>query len=184
MAGTRAFIAIEGGNARITIVQQVGSGKGVACRQAVKLVKTPIMCFIDGDATYEPNDLRKLVKLVRDGADMSMGNRFALMEEGSMPDYIKLGNSVLTITANILYFMHLRDSQTGIRAMKKKIFDALNTAETHFGIETEMAVMSKKMNFKVVEIPVHYYKRVGQSKQMKLFDGLKLLAITFKFLFR
>jgi hypothetical protein len=171
-------------NAQVKVVEQVGSGKGVACRQAVKLVKTPIMCFIDGDATYEPKDLRKLVGLVREGADMVMGNRFESISREAMPWYVQLGNHVLTVVANTLYFMHVKDSQTGIRAMKKSVFDAMKLRETHFGIETEMVVMAKKKGFKVVEIPAHYYKRIGQSKQMKLLDGLKLLAINFKFLLR
>lgn len=171
-------------DAKVTLVKQVGSGKGVACRQAAALVKTPILCFIDGDLTYEPKDLKSLVKLVRDGADMAMGNRFGSIRKEAMPLYIQLGNHVLTAVGNAIYLMHVKDSQTGIRAMRKQMFDALELKETHFGIETEMAVMAKKRNFKVVQIPASYYKRVGHSKQMKLFDGLKLLAISFKFILR
>jgi hypothetical protein len=186
----RAIVIYKGephigkGDLGVTVAKQSGSGKGTACRQAARLVKTRIMCFIDGDSTYEPRDLRKLVQLVRDGADMTMGDRYAMMQDGSMPFYIRLGNHVLTMVANALYLMHLRDSQTGIRAIRKAAFDALHTRETHFGIETEMAVMAKKKGLKVVEIPAHYYRRVGQSKQMKLIDGIKLLFIDFKFLFR
>ena len=175
---------IKKGNSSVRIIEQVGNGKGTACRQAVRHVTTPILCFIDGDATYEPKDLRKLVQLVRDGADMTMGNRFALMEQESMPFYIRLGNNALTLATNILYSTHIKDSQTGLRAMRKTVFEEMDLREPRFGIETEMAVMAKKRNFKVVEIPAHYYKRIGQSKQVKIWDGIKLQLIVFRFLFR
>ncbi len=166
----------------ITILKQKGSGKGVAVVQAAKQIHTRIMCLIDGDATYEVNDLKKLVKLVRDGAGMAIGDRLSGIDTEAMPPFIQVGNKVITITANVLYGLPLKDSQTGIRAIRKSAFDSLVLKEEFFGIETEMNVKMHKKGFKIVEIPTKYYKRVGESKQMKLIDGVKLLFIDFKFL--
>lgn len=165
------------------VMAQRGSGKGVACVQAAKLIDTDIMCFIDGDATYDANDLKKVVNLVRHGADLAMGNRFHSLDRSAMPFFIEFGNRVITVVANILYNLHLEDSQTGLRAIKKSAFDVLDLHEPGFGIETEINVKSRAKGFKIVETPIRYYKRVGESKQVKVPDGLKLLLLDFKFLF-
>lgn len=166
----------------MTIIRQVGSGKGVACVQAAKRVKTEIMCFIDGDGTYDPVDLRKVIALVRLGADMALGDRMTNIDKRVMPLYIRMGNHVLTMTSNILYGLSIKDSQTGARAIKTKAFRSLDLRETHFGIETEMNVKFGKSRYNIAETPIRYYVRVGETKQMKLVDGVKLLLTSFKFL--
>lgn len=168
----------------ITVMKQKGSGKGVAVVQAANEIHTDIMCMIDGDATYEADDLRELVKIVREGnADMAIGNRLSHVKKEAMPAFIVIGNNIITVVADLLYGMNLRDSQTGIRAIRKSAFDSIKFKEERFGIETEMDVKFHKKGFKIAEIPTKYYKRVGESKQMKLIDGIKLLLIDFKFLF-
>jgi glycosyltransferase involved in cell wall biosynthesis len=170
-------------SSNITVIKQKDSGKGFAVIQAAKTIHTDIMCIIDGDATYEVADLKKLVKLVRDGtADMAIGNRLDHVKKDAMPTFIRVGNRVITIVADLLYGMHIIDSQTGIRAINKNAFDSIKFHEKYFGIETEMDVKFHKKGFKIVEIPTKYYKRIGESKQMKLIDGIKLLLLDFKFL--
>jgi glycosyltransferase involved in cell wall biosynthesis len=168
---------------RLAVIKQEGSGKGVAVVQAAGKIHTNIMCLIDGDETYEVEDLKKMIELVRGGADMAIGNRLYNIDKDAMPAFIQAGNKIITIVADALYGMRLKDSQTGIRAIRKSAFDSIEFRERHFGIETEMDVKFHKKKFKVVEIPTKYYKRVGESKQMKLIDGIKLLLLDFKFLF-
>jgi len=174
-------ISLRGRNLRV--VPQKGSGKGTAVIQAAKLVRTPIMCIIDGDATYDVKDLKKATDLVKGGADMVTGNRMDHIDPKAMPGYIRFGNRVLTTMCNVLYGTHLVDSQTGLRAIRKSAFDKMQFTETHFGIETEMAVKFRKRDFKLVEIPIKYYPRVGETKHVKGLGGIKLFFITFKFLF-
>jgi hypothetical protein len=141
------------------------------------------MCFIDGDATYDADDLKKVVERVRHGADLALGNRLKTLNRKAMPAFVEFGNKVITDTANLLYRMHVQDSQTGLRAIKKKVFDALMLKEQYFGMESEMTIKARKMGFRIEEVPIRYYMRVGSSKQMKLVDGIKLLLLDFKFLF-
>ena len=181
--GDRDSLNINFTNKNLLIMKQRGSGKGVACVQARKNIKTDIMCLIDGDATYDVNDLKKAITMVREGMDMAVGNRFKDIDREAMPQYIEIGNKIITQVQNLLYNLRLTDSQTGLRAMKRYVFDSLDLKEKYFGIETEMNVKAKKAGYKIGEVPIHYYKRVGSSKQLKLIDGVKLLLLDFKFLF-
>ena len=155
-------------------MQQHDSGKGRAVREALKLVGTEIVCLIDGDATYSVEDLKKVIALVRDGADMAIGNRFDHLDRKTMPLFIEIGNKVITETANILYGMSLRDSQTGLRAIRMSALSKLALREPGFGIESELNIKSRKAGLKIAETPIGYSVRVGESKQMKLLDGVKL----------
>jgi hypothetical protein len=168
---------------RLTIIKQNGSGKGVGVVQAAKHIHTEIMCLIDGDATYEVNDLKKVIALVRDGADMALGNRLYKIDPESMPGHIQFGNKVITIIADILYGMNIKDSQTGLRAVRKSAFDTLVLRERYFGIESEMNIKGRKRGFRIAETPIKYYKRVGEVQhQMKLIDGVNLALLNFKWL--
>ncbi len=166
-------------------VKQESRGKGTVIIQVQKhrYVKTDIICFIDGDATYEPKDFAALVGMVRSGYDMAMGDRFSKLDRRSMPRFIEFGNKVITGVANLLYFMWLGDSQTGIRALRTSVFESLDLREKGFGIESEMNIKMRKAGYKIGEAPARYYIRVGESKQMKFIDGLRLLGTDFKFLF-
>ncbi len=169
----------------VTIPQEsLGKGTVIMQIQRERYVKTPIICFIDGDATYEPRNLRKLIGMVRSGeCDMALGNRFARLERRAMPAFVEFGNRVITVVADLLYGMRMSDSQTGIRAIRTSAFYSLELGERQFGTETEMDVKMGRMGYRVAEAPADYYVRMGRSKQMKVLDGLKLLLIDFKFVF-
>ncbi len=167
----------------LRLIKQTGSGKGNAVIQAAKYVNTGIICFIDGDGTYEVGDLKKMIAMVQDGTDMALGNRMHNISEKAMPGYIQFGNNVLTATGNILYGMKIHDSQTGLRAMRTDVFRSLGLKENHFGIESEMNIKCRKNHYKIAEMPTKYHVRVGVSKQFKLVDGLKLFLLNFKLLF-
>jgi dolichol-phosphate hexosyltransferase len=166
----------------LKIIKQIDSGKGRACVQAVKSVTTNILCFIDGDNTYEVNDLKRVINLVRAGADMTLGDRISAVKHEAMPGYLQFGNGILTATGNLLFGLRLKDSQTGLRAIRTVCFRNLDLKEQYFGIESEMNIKAKKKGYKITEIPVKYYVRVGTAKHFKLSGGLKLFLLNFRLL--
>jgi hypothetical protein len=180
--GDRKALNINFKHRDMRMVEQHDSGKGRGVRSALKLIDTDILCLIDGDATYSPDDLKKTISMVRNGADMAIGNRFGKLERKAMPLFIEVGNKVITVTANVLYGMSLKDSQTGLRAMRTKEVKKMVLNEPGFGIESELNIRFRKAGLKIDETPIKYFVRVGESKQMKLIDGIKLLLLDFKFL--
>lgn len=192
MAGATVLVVYKGdanklgigfSDPRMRMVEQTSTGgKGAGVRDALPLVHTDIVCLIDGDATYSVDDLPKVVEMARGGVDVALGNRFASLDRKAMPFFIEFGNKVITATANLLYGMHIHDSQTGLRALRKSSLDRLNLRENGFGIESEINIRARKAGMRIEETPIGYSVRVGSSKQMKLLDGIKLLLLDFKFL--
>jgi hypothetical protein len=114
---------------------------------------------------------------------MVLGNRLDGITLESMPRSIQFGNRVITLFANLLYGLRLRDSQTGLRALRTGDFQALDLIETQFGIETEMNIKMKRRGLRLGEARADYYPRVGETKQMKMTGGIKHLFIELRFLF-
>ena len=160
----------------------VGKGRAVAMMHHKRLVKTPIVCFIDGDATYEPRNLRRMVAMVRDGYDMVLGNRLDNVSLESMPRWIQFGNRVITSTTNLLYGMGIGDSQTGLRAMLTDVFHSNDIEEEQFGMETEMNIKVKRRGLRIGEVHADYYPRKGETKQVKL-GGVNHLLIAMRYVF-
>jgi glycosyltransferase involved in cell wall biosynthesis len=181
--GDRKILGINFKDKRMRIVEQHDSGKGRGVRHALRFVNTKILCLIDGDATYSVDDLKKVIRMVRDGVDMAIGNRFENLDRKAMPFFIEFGNKIITATANLLYGMSINDSQTGLRAIRRSALMKLKLTEPGFGIESELNIKFRKAGFKIEETPIRYSVRVGTSKQMKLVDGIKLFLLDFKFLF-
>ncbi len=125
-----------------------------------------------------------MIEQVRQGADLALGARVRL-GRGAMTAKIRFGNGVLTFLANLFFGLRLKDSQTGLRAIRKQAFDKLHLRETHFGIEEEMNIMSRKRHLVIREVPISYYARKGTVAQhSKNVGGFKLLGVIFKLLFR
>ena len=167
---------------KITFVKQKGNGKGNACIESFNLVQTKFVGLVDSDGTYNIFDLVRARDLIRKGGDMVMGQRIAVSKE-AMPNYIKFGNWAITKIANILYGMHLKDSQTGLRIIRTQALKSIKLTEQEFGIESEINIKMHKKNYNIKEIPILYYNREGSpSKQVKLIDGIKLFILNFKFI--
>jgi glycosyltransferase involved in cell wall biosynthesis len=76
------------------LVKQIGSGGvGEAMTQGFYWASGEYIVFLDGDGTYDPADLPKLIEpLLNNEADLVNGNRFANMEKGAMTFTNKIGN--------------------------------------------------------------------------------------------
>ncbi|MGC8669856.1 MAG: glycosyltransferase family 2 protein [Candidatus Micrarchaeia archaeon] len=190
MPGSKIIIVYKGTDyvdkkyrSAVTLLEQKSDGKGAACYEAIKLVNTEVTCFIDGDSTYSVADLRNLVEEVRKGADIAIGNRLNKLSRKVMPSYIQFGNKMLTLMLNLFYGMNIKDSQTGLRAVKTDAFKLLKMSEKYFGFEEEMLIRAKRKNYNIVELPISYSVRKGVSKQVKHTGGFKLAAILIKHLF-
>jgi dolichol-phosphate mannosyltransferase len=161
--------------ARVTV--QDGRGKGTAVQQAFTLIDKDITVMIDGDGTYLPEEVEKLVEPIANGkADHVLGNRFASYEKGAFTRLNLLGNKILNKVFNIDYKVKLEDILTGYRAFDKKAIKMMDLNQSGFGIEVELTVESIKKDLRIVEVPISYRARAAgaPTKLKPLEDGFKI----------
>jgi dolichol-phosphate mannosyltransferase len=159
------------------VVIQNGKGKGTAIQQAFSIIERDITVMIDGDDTYLPEEVDKLIEPISSGlADHVMGNRFVNFESGAFTRLNLLGNKILNKIFNIDFRVNLNDILTGYRAFDKKAIKIMNLNQSGFGIEAELTVESIKKDLRIIEVPISYRARAvgAPTKLNPLEDGFKI----------
>jgi glycosyltransferase involved in cell wall biosynthesis len=148
--------------ARIIIEKR--KGKGVAMATGVKEAKSNMICFLDGDGTYPPRFIPKMLELIKN-CDVVVASRL-LKKEGANDSI----NTFLHyrffpfIFKNYLRKFKTSEPITGMRLLRKETWNKLNLKSHDFLIETEMEVKMAKNRMRVIEIPIPCIKRIGRSK--------------------
>ncbi len=159
--------------AGVKVEIQRGKGKGTAVRQAFELIDSEIIVMIDGDGTYSPSEVRKLLEpIYNDEADHVIGNRFAY--GGAFARLHRLGNWGLNRVFSFGYGIKLKDILSGYRAFTQVAVKRMALVKEGFEIEAEMAIESVKKGIRIKEVPITYKKRKGESKLNFLRDGSRI----------
>ncbi|MDY7082179.1 MAG: glycosyltransferase, partial [Halobacteria archaeon] len=74
------------------VVEQSGSGKGQAVQEALRLIDSPYIVMIDGDGTYLPSEVNKLLEPLERGYDHVIGDRLGNREAFTRLNYV--GNRI------------------------------------------------------------------------------------------
>ncbi len=157
------------------VVIQSGKGKGQAVAEAFQIAKGDVVVLIDGDGTYLPEDVEKLLEPIRKGiADHVIGNRLENFEKGAFTRLNLFGNKILNALFRFFYGVELRDILSGYRALKREVYKSIDLKKHGFEVEVEMTVETLANGFRIVEVPIRYVKRAGKTKLNPLKDGLKI----------
>lgn len=151
------------------VVTEMVPGYGSACQRALREAKGDLIILVESDDTFDPKDIEKFLAYA-DEFDLVMGTRTskALIWSGSnMGIFLKYGN---WFVGKVLEFLHNGPSLTDVgctyRLIRKealqKIQGKFTVKESHF--LPEMTILALKKGLRVVEIPVNYKKRMGESK--------------------
>jgi dolichol-phosphate mannosyltransferase len=174
-AGYGNVLVIDGGSTDETqaiareagarVVEQSGTGKGQAVREAVREhVDAEYVLMLDGDGTYEADDAEAMLEPVRSGeADHVIGNRFADMRSGSMSLLNRIGNRLINGAFGVIHGESFGDILSGYRAFTRESFGEMHLTSDGFGIETEMAVECAKRGIATTVVPITYYPRPAGS---------------------
>ena len=159
------------------VVLQTGKGKGQAVSQAFALITSKYLVMIDGDGTYLPEEIDKILEPVITGtADHVIGNRFKNYQKGAFTHLNLFGNKVLNKIFGFAYGVWLEDILSGYRAFTNNAFKHIELNRTGFEVETEISVECVKKDLKIVEVPITYLARVSgaATKLQPIRDGFRI----------
>lgn len=161
------------------VVLQSGTGKGQAISQAFHLLSSKYIVMIDGDGTYLPEEIDKLLEPVISGqADHVIGNRFTNYQTGAFTGLNLFGNRILNKIFGFAYGVWLNDILSGYRAFNYNSYKQIELNRTGFEVETEITVECVKKDLKIVEVPITYLARVSgaATKLRPVRDGLRIAS--------
>ncbi|MDP2844541.1 MAG: S-layer glycoprotein N-glycosyltransferase AglJ [Candidatus Methanoperedens sp.] len=166
-------------NAGAKVVMQSGTGKGQAVSQAFSIIQNKYVVMIDGDGTYLPEEVNKILEPVITGiADHVIGNRFANYQKGAFTSLNLFWNRILNKIFGFAYGIWLEDILSGYRAFTNNAIKQIELNRTGFEVETEITVECVKKDLKIVEVPITYLARVSgaATKLRPIRDGFRIAS--------
>ncbi len=153
-------------NAGARVVNEPHRGYGRACLTGLANADSPdIVVFLDGDYSDRPAELPLLITPIIDGrADITLGSRLSHPRiHGALPWHSVFGNRLAAGLITLLYGVKITDLGP-FRAARAEVLRELTLEEDTYGWAVEMILKGALHGFRIVEVPVSYYPRIGKSK--------------------
>jgi glycosyltransferase involved in cell wall biosynthesis len=115
------------------------AGKGAAVRTALQDASGELAAIFDADLEYDPADLRKLLPPLRERKANAVFGVRAFDGYTSHSFLYVLGNKGVTLVANVLFNVYLRDLMTCHKVIRTDVFRSLRLRARGFDIEPEIA---------------------------------------------
>jgi glycosyltransferase involved in cell wall biosynthesis len=154
------------GRSGARVVSEQRRGYGQACLTGVACASSPdVVVFLDGDYSDRPAELPLLLAPISEGhADITLGSRLAGPRmPGALPWHAAFGNRFAAGLISFLFRQRITDLGP-FRAARADVFRVLALEETTYGWAVEMILKGALRGFRIVEVPVSYYPRIGKSK--------------------
>jgi len=161
-------------------------GKGHAVKTGFQCAKGNAVIFIDSDLDIDPQlILRYFEALIQ--ADIVIGSKWHPESSVEISLVRRLLSHAFNILVRLLTGVRLRDTQTGLKAVKKKalkkVFSRL--AVSRYAYDVELLAVANLHGLRVVEMPVdiHMHARLFNPKEVwKMFVDLIGIAYRLRFL--
>lgn len=148
------------------VVHEPHRGYGRACLKGLAIADAPdVVVFLDGDYSDRPAELPLLLAPIAEGrADITLGSRLGEQRiVGALPWHAVFGNWLAASLIKLLYGVRISDLGP-FRAARAEVLRELALEEATYGWAVEMILKGALKGFRIVEVPVSYYPRIGKSK--------------------
>jgi glycosyltransferase involved in cell wall biosynthesis len=176
------------------VVTETRQGYGFALRRGLAEATGDIVILAEPDGTFIGRDVLKLLAYA-DDFDMVCGTRTTrelIWDQANMGWFLRMGNWTV---AKLLQVLHggpsLSDCGCTLRLTHRAAVEQIRGELTVGGSHClpEMVILALRHRLKVIEIPVNYRGRVGESKITGSFSGalrtgLRMIALIVRYRLR
>jgi glycosyltransferase involved in cell wall biosynthesis len=147
-------------------------GYGAAIKEGFRNGDGDLVGFLDADGTCDPRFFGDLcAALSHADADIALGSR--LTPESRMPRVRRLGNRIFATMLGILANRRVTDAASGMRVMRREALNTLGRLPDGLHYTPAMSARAVLSGLRVVEIPMSYEERRGESKLSVWKDGVR-----------
>jgi glycosyltransferase involved in cell wall biosynthesis len=183
--GTRELLAakVDGKSARVIYMDR-NQGKGAALRAGFAAATGDIVIVQDADLEYDPRDYPLMLDpILNHHADVVYGSRF-ISDRPHRVLYFwhRMGNGLLTVLSNMFTNLNLTDMETGFKAFRREVIQAIEIEENRFGFEPEITAKIARGHYVIYEGGVGYFGRTyAEGKKIGWRDGLWAIWCVLKY---
>jgi glycosyltransferase involved in cell wall biosynthesis len=148
------------------VIEEPRRGYGRACLTGLANTENPdVVVFLDGDYSDRPSELPMILAPIIEGrADITLGSRLSgKSTSGALPWQQAFGNRIAAGLIRLLYGVKVSDLGP-FRAGRADVLRDLALEELTYGWAVEMILKGAIAGFRIVEVSVSYYPRIGKSK--------------------
>jgi glycosyltransferase involved in cell wall biosynthesis len=136
-------------------------GYGGALQSGFRSSAKDLIFYTDGDAQYDPAEMRDLWAKLTADADMVNGYKISRSD----PLHRIIIGRLYHHFVSLIFGLTVRDVDCDFRLMRRAIFERISLEKTSGVICLEMMKKITDGGFRIVEVPVHHYHRAyGQSQ--------------------
>jgi hypothetical protein len=162
----------------IRVTTQSGRGKGDAFRTGFAAVTGNLVVMLDADGSADPAEIPRFIAALEAGCDFAKGSRF--LDGGGSADITgmrKVGNGVLSGTANLLHGTRFTDLCYGYNAFWARCLPFISLDVPGFEVETLINLRIAAAGMKITEVPSYEKERLSGQSNLKTFrDGFRVLG--------
>jgi glycosyltransferase involved in cell wall biosynthesis len=148
-------------------------GYGGALRSGFAAASKEFVFYTDGDAQYDPAEMRVLWQTMHEDVDWVNGWKISRAD----PLHRIIIGRMYHHTVKLLFGLKVRDVDCDFRLMRRRIFDVVHLEKDSGVICLEMMKKFQDAGFKVAETPVHHYHRAHGKSQFFNFPRIFRTAI-------
>jgi len=187
---SRDRTATEAALTSARVVTETSQGYGYALRRGLREASGDLVVMAEPDGTFVAKDVLKLLAYA-DDFDMVCGTRTTrelIWAQANMGWFLRVGNWTVAKMIQVLYGgPSLTDCGCTFRLTRRaaldRILDDLTVGGSHFLPDMVMAGLKRKL--RVIEVPVNYRGRIGESKitgtlKGTLRTGFRMIGIILK----
>lgn len=157
------------------IAYEKNRGYGAAIKMGFAVARGELVSFLDADGTCDPLGFVPMInKLLDECADICIGNRLA--PGNKMPRVRVLGNRIYSGIVSMMGSGRVTDTASGMRVIRASSLDRIYPLPD--GLNFTPAMSCRAMlddSLKIVETPIIYKERTGESKLKVVQDGIRFL---------
>ncbi len=155
-------------------------GKGNVVRRAFADVDADIYVMIDGDDTYDTNDLPAMIELLLSGPfDHVLGCRQDNAQDTNYRPGHAAGNRMFNRLVSRIFGENVTDMLSGFRVFSRRFVKSFPATSREFEIETELTVHNMSLRVPNAEYPCGFRERAeGTESKLNTFsDGFKIFSL-------
>lgn len=125
---------------------------------------------MDADFSHNPEDLPRLYKACKDGADLAIGSRYC---DGISVINWPIGRIIMSYYASVyvrtVLGMKVYDCTAGFKCYSNKVLRAIDLDDVRmkgYGFQIEMKYTTYKLGFKITEVPIIFVNRKAGTSKM------------------
>lgn len=132
----------------------------------------------DADGQHSIEDVGKIAEVLQKNEDrIILGVRD--FSHSSVPSRSYIGNRITSLIFHILFGLHLKDTQTGLRGIPTKLLPPfIDLKGERFEYEMNMLIYARKNHVRIEEFPIQtlYFNNNKSSHYHAIFDSFKIFS--------